>query len=232
MNRVEKLHINTISELNVKTSNNEWREYALCQDQPYELYFPQKRKNKTKYSPRNYYEAQELCVYCPVKYECLSYAVSNKLTFGTFCLPATERKKIKITTDLKSFLVKVIHRRDIMETQFNPDGSLANKRCVQCHRKTKHFYFDAGGWGALRNQCVDCAIEIQQNKKSYHRRYSESNPKFDSWGVLVSKVCTKCKKRNKTDQYAKRVAGIGGRTSWCRKCVAKHTKEWEVKNKK
>ena len=83
----------------------------------------------------------------------------------------------------------------------------------------------------MRNQCVDCAIEIQQNKKSYHRRYSESNPKFDKWGVLVSKVCTKCKKKNKADQYAKRVAGIGGRTSWCRKCVASQTKQWELKNK-
>ena len=228
----KKLPISTISELYVISNNNQWREYALCQEQPYELYFPQKRKNKTKYTNRNYYEAQELCLHCPVKFECLAFAVSNKLSFGTFCLPATERKKIKITTDLKSFIKKVVQRRDIMETKFNPDGSLLNKRCVQCHRKTKHFYFDAGGWSALRNQCVDCAIEIQQNKKSYHRRYSESNPKFDEWGVLISKVCTKCKERNKADQYAKRVAGIGGRTSWCRKCVAFHTKQWEIKNKK
>ena len=160
----KKLPISKKSELYVISNNNQWREYALCQDKPYELYFPQKRKNKTKYTNRNYYEAQELCLHCPVKFECLAFAVSNKLSFGTFCLPATERKKIKITTDLKSFIKKVVQRRDIMETKFNPDGSLLNKRCVQCHRKTKHFYFDAGGWSALRNQCVDCAIEIQQNK--------------------------------------------------------------------
>lgn len=220
------LNINTIDEINTQ---NHWRDQALCQDQDFDLYFPQKHKNKTKYTSKHYYEAQLLCEYCPVKFECLSYSVQNRLTSGTFCLPATERKKIKATTNIYEFYQKVIKRRNNMDTKFKHDGSLDSKKCVQCHRVTRHYYFDSGGWSALRNNCVDCAISIQQNKKTYHRRYSESDPKFDNWGSLLSKVCTKCNKRNPANQYAKRVAGIGGRTSWCRKCVAHNTKEYEMR---
>ena len=121
---------------------------------------------------------------------------------------------------------------DNMDFKFQDNGLLESKRCVQCHRHSKMFYFDSGGGAGLRSQCVSCAIQTEQKKKAYHRRYSESKPRFDSWGRLKSKICTKCKKRSKEDNFAKRVQGIGGRTSWCRRCVADHTKKWEKENLK
>ena len=209
----------------------DWRNDALCIRQDWGLYFPTKTKGSKRYSVRQYYEAQELCLHCPVQVECLTYAVQNRLTQGTFGLPANERKGIKKETKIDLHISKVIARRDSMDIEFAKNGNLEKKRCLQCHRKSNLFYFDSGGWGGLRANCVSCSIQIEQNKKSYPRRYSESKPRFTNWGQLTSKVCTRCKRRRKAKEFAYRIAGIGGRTSWCRQCVAKHTADYDRKKR-
>ncbi len=107
--QVEKSHISTINELFQISNTNEWREYALCQDQPYELYFPQKRKNKTKYTYRNYYEAQELCQFCPVKFKCLAYAVSNKLSYAHFVYLLLKERKLRFQLTLHRLLKRSLN---------------------------------------------------------------------------------------------------------------------------
>lgn len=60
---------------------DDWRENAACRDEDPELFFP-----VTEMGPgaRQVTEAKSVCARCPVRGDCLDYAVDNALDHGVF----------------------------------------------------------------------------------------------------------------------------------------------------
>ena len=54
-----------------------WREQALCLDYRHELWFEDEDKDKIAL-------AKAVCAKCPVKQECLDYAIETKPEYGIF----------------------------------------------------------------------------------------------------------------------------------------------------
>lgn len=52
----------------IEYQNDNWRAEALCAGQPQEMFFPEDKKDVSK-------EARQMCAECPVKEECLAFAI-------------------------------------------------------------------------------------------------------------------------------------------------------------
>ncbi|PRX45914.1 transcription factor WhiB [Prauserella shujinwangii] len=69
--------------------NNDWRDYAACRDEDPELFFPVSELGP---GARQTAEAKSVCARCPVRAECLDYAIDEGLDFGIFG-GTTERER-------------------------------------------------------------------------------------------------------------------------------------------
>lgn len=58
----------------MKVKGAEWMQEAACRDMDVNLFFSGERQR----------EARAVCVVCPVRAECLSYAVDNSIHHGTW----------------------------------------------------------------------------------------------------------------------------------------------------
>ena len=72
---------------------DDWRQVAACRDQDPELFFP-----LTEMGPgaRDVERAKAVCAGCPVRAECLRYALDNGLDHGIFGgTTETERRALR-----------------------------------------------------------------------------------------------------------------------------------------
>jgi len=211
-----------------------FKQEAACQTLPMELMFPGTTK---QFTDKQYWEVHNLCKECPVNLDCLIYSLENDLEYGIYALPERVRRRIKAkdVNDLKNILKETYKTLDIIEPEFNKDGSLKNKRCLKCNRKTRGFAKDNTNWGARLHYCVACHIEMKNNKQSDklldREKPSKSRPEFNNYGHLISKICTKCEVRKIANEFSKRPQGIGEKTSWCKACTRKNLENWQKKQK-
>jgi WhiB family redox-sensing transcriptional regulator len=72
---------------------DDWRQAAACRDQDPELFFP-----LTEMGPgaRQVAQAKAVCAHCPVRAECLGYALAGGLDHGIFGgTTETERRELR-----------------------------------------------------------------------------------------------------------------------------------------
>lgn len=62
---------------------NDWRDDAACRTYDPELFFPVSAEN-TPPGRAQYAEAKSVCVACPVRSDCLTYALAAGLDHGVF----------------------------------------------------------------------------------------------------------------------------------------------------
>ncbi|HEY0450848.1 WhiB family transcriptional regulator [Actinophytocola sp.] len=60
---------------------NDWRDLAACRDSDPELFFP---VSEVGPGARQVADAKAVCARCPVRSQCLDYAIDNRLTDGIF----------------------------------------------------------------------------------------------------------------------------------------------------
>lgn len=63
------------------TTISDWRHRAACRDEDPELFFP---VSDIGPGARQVAEAKAVCARCPVRAQCLDYAMTNRLTDGIF----------------------------------------------------------------------------------------------------------------------------------------------------
>lgn len=75
------------------TTNHAWREQAACRDLPTDVFFPE----ADDCSSNNYVLARRVCELCPVREDCLHYALANSIIHGMFggLSPLQRRKAAK-----------------------------------------------------------------------------------------------------------------------------------------
>ncbi|WP_158883151.1 WhiB family transcriptional regulator [Amycolatopsis anabasis] len=71
----------------------DWRHRAACQDEDPELFFP---VSDIGPGARQVAEAKAVCARCPVRAQCLNYALDNALDHGIFG-GTTERERRKLS---------------------------------------------------------------------------------------------------------------------------------------
>ena len=211
----------------------EWLNRAACKDLDTNLFINPSRK---KYSDQDLWSTNLMCRECPVNLQCLTYALDNDLEYGLYGLPERVRRRIRNKDNLKAYMVNTFKTMDVIDPTFNKEGKLINKRCLRCHRYVKGYSKDNANWGGFNHICVSCYMNTKDKKrvdKLLDRdKASQSMPIFDHYGALESKKCTKCQKRQPADNFSNRKAGIGGKTSWCKKCTLANLKKWLAKKKK
>src|SRR5215813_3967838 len=62
-------------------THDDWRHEAACRDEDPELFFP---ISEVGPGARQAAEAKAVCARCPVREQCLRYALDNALDFGVF----------------------------------------------------------------------------------------------------------------------------------------------------
>jgi hypothetical protein len=209
-----------------------WRDRAACKDINTDIFFP----SYGNLTDKQYWQAALICSECPVNKECLTEALETKANQGTFCFPERVRKRFKNKKliNIQQTINETFKIIEIMDPSFDYKGKLTKKRCLRCNRYSKGYAADYENWGAKSHICVSCFIEIQNNKQidkllEIEKKPSKSMPEFNNHGILISKKCTKCWKRKDTNEFTKRPKGIGGRTSWCKKCLNKNLQDWHNK---
>ena len=75
------------------TTHTDWRHRAACRDEDPELFFP---ISETGPAARQATEAKAVCARCPVREQCLRYALDNGLDHGVFG-GTTERERRAVT---------------------------------------------------------------------------------------------------------------------------------------
>lgn len=74
--------------LGSRYESEEWKLDGVCRTVDPDMWFPE--------PPNSGFQAKKLCVRCPVKDECLDYAMTNNEKFGVWGgLSAHERKKLR-----------------------------------------------------------------------------------------------------------------------------------------
>jgi WhiB family transcriptional regulator, redox-sensing transcriptional regulator len=74
---------------------DDWRQRAACRDQDPELFFPLSEMGP---GARQAERAKSVCARCPVRAECLGYALDNGLDHGIFGgTTETERRALRRT---------------------------------------------------------------------------------------------------------------------------------------
>jgi WhiB family redox-sensing transcriptional regulator len=72
---------------------DDWREHAACRDEDPELFFPLSEMGP---GARQADEAKAVCARCPVREQCLEYALDNGLDHGIFGgLTESERRRLR-----------------------------------------------------------------------------------------------------------------------------------------
>lgn len=72
---------------------DDWRQRAACRDQDPELFFP---VSETGPGARQAEQARAVCAHCPVRAQCLDYALDGGLHHGIFGgTTATERAALR-----------------------------------------------------------------------------------------------------------------------------------------
>jgi WhiB family redox-sensing transcriptional regulator len=72
---------------------DDWREHAACRDEDPELFFP---LSEIGPGARQADEAKAVCARCPVREQCLEYALDNGLDHGIFGgLTESERRRLR-----------------------------------------------------------------------------------------------------------------------------------------
>lgn len=76
----------------MKRDHIDWRHHAACRDEDPELFFPVSDKGP---GARQATQAKDVCARCPVRAECLNYALDNGLDYGIFGgTTETERRRL------------------------------------------------------------------------------------------------------------------------------------------
>lgn len=71
-----------------RASDNDWQEQALCAQTDPEAFFPEKGGSTR--------EAKRICSVCPVRAQCLAYALENDERFGIWGgMSERERRRLK-----------------------------------------------------------------------------------------------------------------------------------------
>jgi WhiB family redox-sensing transcriptional regulator len=73
-------------------SNRKWTEQAACKGMDTNLFFPDDRtpQNSSKYDV-----AKQVCAECPVKEECLTYAIENDIRVGMFGGMSRKQRRVE-----------------------------------------------------------------------------------------------------------------------------------------
>lgn len=101
-------------------NSERWQERAICSQVDPELFFPNKGQSSR--------EAKKVCAECPVKAECLEYALTNHLTSGVYGgLSERERSKLKKPPRPTTLCV-------------NGHQRVPGRRCVRCRREYHREY--------------------------------------------------------------------------------------------
>ena len=74
-------------------THDDWRHHAACRDEDPELFFP---ISEVGPGARHTAEAKAVCARCPVREQCLRYALDNGLDDGIFG-GTTERERRTLT---------------------------------------------------------------------------------------------------------------------------------------
>jgi WhiB family redox-sensing transcriptional regulator len=75
------------------TETSDWQSRAACRDEDPELFFP---VSDVGPGARQAAQAKAVCARCPVRSDCLSYALDNGLDHGVFG-GTTERERRELT---------------------------------------------------------------------------------------------------------------------------------------
>ncbi len=113
-------------------NNAPWTERALCAKVDPELFFPGAGEQAR--------EAKSVCLECPVRTECLQYALDKDERFGVWGgLRANERRSLnrgcRVST---SVLIKCINGHD----QTDPNSRTREGRCKECDRLRRKREYD------------------------------------------------------------------------------------------
>lgn len=77
----------------MKVTNTDWQHSAACRDEDPELFFPVSDLGP---GARQAEQAKAVCAGCPVRAECLEYALENGLDYGIFGgLTEQERRRVR-----------------------------------------------------------------------------------------------------------------------------------------
>lgn len=77
----------------MKVTNTDWQHSAACRDENPELFFPVSDLGP---GARQAEQAKAVCAGCPVRAECLEYALENGLDYGIFGgLTEQERRRVR-----------------------------------------------------------------------------------------------------------------------------------------
>jgi WhiB family transcriptional regulator, redox-sensing transcriptional regulator len=79
--------------MTMDTTHTDWRHRAACRDEDPELFFP---LSDVGPGARQAAEAKAVCARCPVREQCLRYALENGLDHGVFG-GTTERERRALT---------------------------------------------------------------------------------------------------------------------------------------
>jgi WhiB family transcriptional regulator, redox-sensing transcriptional regulator len=73
--------------------HDDWRHRAACRDEDPELFFP---VSEIGLGARDVDRAKAICARCPVRAQCLEYALDNALDYGVFGgTTETERRELR-----------------------------------------------------------------------------------------------------------------------------------------
>ena len=211
----------------------QWQDGANCLGLDTNLFI---NPNRHKYTDKEVWNTFNICRSCPVNLDCLTYALNSDLEYGLYALPERVRRRIRNKDNLKKYMEDMYKTLDVLDATFDNKGKLIKKRCLRCHRYVKGFSKDNTNWGGFNHICISCYISTKDKKrvdKLLDRdKASQSMPVFSKHGILESKNCTKCGKRQEANNFSNRPAGIGGKTSWCKNCTRDNLKKWLEKKKK
>lgn len=118
--------VSVIGLLSSIANDEPWMEQAICPQTDPELFFPEKGSS-TK-------EAKRVCLDCPVREACLSYAMRTDQRFGVFGgLSERERRRLKATGMARRVVCNAGHNMDEL-------GRTAQGTCRECHNKWNRMY--------------------------------------------------------------------------------------------
>lgn len=130
----------------------DWRDRALCAQIEPAIFFPEKGESVR--------EAKRVCSTCPVRAECLDYALARDERFGIFGgLSANERRRLG--------------RQRQVEAMSRAAAALLaedKKRCRACQKvqAVDQFHRNRTTHDDLQHDCKSCCAEAQRARRAAH----------------------------------------------------------------
>jgi WhiB family redox-sensing transcriptional regulator len=121
----------------------DWQSRGLCAQTDPEAFFPAKGDSAR--------EAKRLCARCPVRAECLAYALANNEQHGVWGgLSERERRRLPRATPAAESLAE------------------GEKRCRACQkiRPASEFYEDPRASDGLKSSCKGCCRQMDRRRRS------------------------------------------------------------------